>query len=110
MQIPILCMTVHDTSPRTAWNYELTLKILYRKKGMCRTMDYILNIFEGNGSLFIQKKCSQAKSKKIDHSTSFDLDDLERATFIKGKFSFSPICAENDVFFVQFFMFCKNSR
>ena len=93
MQIPILCMAVHDTSPRTAWNYELTLQILHRKKA---------NMFEVNGSHFI-KKCSEAKFEKIDHSTTFDLDDLGKTTFIMGKFSFSPICAENNVFFVQFF-------
>ena len=43
MQIPILCMAVHDTSPRTAWNYELTLQILHRKKQTClRSMAVIL--------------------------------------------------------------------
>ena len=43
MQIPILCMAVHDTSPRTAWNYELTLQILHRKKKTClRSMAVIL--------------------------------------------------------------------
>ena len=43
MQILILCMAVHDTSPRTAWNYELTLQILHRKKQTClRSMAVIL--------------------------------------------------------------------
>ena len=43
MQILILCMAVHDTSPRTAWNYELTLQILHRKKKTClRSMAVIL--------------------------------------------------------------------
>ena len=46
MQIPILCMAVHDTSPRTAWNYELTLQILHRKKA---------NMFEVNGRVILLK-------------------------------------------------------
>ena len=59
-------------------------------------------------AIILLKKCSEAKFEKIDHSTTFDLDDLEKATFIMGKFSFSPICAGNNVFFVQlFFMFCR---
>lgn len=44
MQIPILCMTVHDT--RTAWNYELTLQILQRK--MHLQDNGLLNMFEVN--------------------------------------------------------------
>lgn len=62
-------------------------------------------MFEVNGSHFIKKR-SEAKFEKIDHSTTFDLG---KTTFIMGKFSFSPICAENNVFFVQFFSFFAES-
>ena len=62
-------------------------------------------------AVILLKKCLEAKFEKIDHSTTFDLDDLEKATFIMGKFSFSPICAENNVFFVQLFLcFAESSR
>lgn len=79
-------MPVHDTSLRAAWNYELTLKDI--------AMGYLyLNMFEVNGTVtLIKNKCSEAKFENIDHSTSFNLDDLETATFVIAKYSFSPMC------------------
>ena len=64
-------------------------------------------IIEVNGRVILLKNCSETKFEKIDHSTIFDLDDLEKATFIMGKFSFSPICAENTVLFCIIFIFCR---
>ena len=58
MQIPILCMTVHDT--RTAWNYELTLQILQRK--MHLQDNGLLNMFEVN---LLKKKIQRPSLKRL---------------------------------------------